>query len=91
MNLELRRKLAELDQRYAMESVVRPVVLIRTEVAVIAADLSVFRKQAQRWHTIYWNPLLKQFDPIRCGRCGARLRRGLYEPGGRTACPACSD
>ena len=71
VNLELRRKLAELDQRYAMESVVRPVVLIRTEVAVIAADLSVFRKQAQRWHTIYWNPLLKQFDPIRCGRCGA--------------------
>ncbi len=92
VNLELRRKLAELDQRYAMESVVRPVVLIRTEVAVIAADLSVFRKQAQRWHTIYWNPLLKQFDPIRCGRCGAGAFAVAFtnqevEP----RCPACSD
>ena len=70
VNLELRRKLAELDERYAMEAALRPVVLIRTEAPVLAVDLSVFRKQAHKKHTVYWNPLLKQFDPLACSRCG---------------------
>ena len=70
VNLELRRKLAELDERYAMEATLRPVILVRTEVPVLAVDLSVFRKQAHRKHTVYWNPLLKQFEPLRCSGCG---------------------
>ena len=70
VNLELRRKLAELDERYAMEATLRPVILIRMKVPVLAVDLSVFRKQAHRKHTVYWNPLLKQFEPLRCSGCG---------------------
>jgi hypothetical protein len=70
VDLELRRKLGELDERYAMEATLRPVVLVRTEVPVLAVDLSVFRKQAHKTHTIYWNPLLKQFEPLCCGGCG---------------------
>jgi hypothetical protein len=70
VNLELRRKLAELDERYAIAAKLRPVILIRTEVPVLAVDLSVFRKQAQKKHTIYWNPLLKHFEPLACSRCG---------------------
>ena len=31
VELELRRKLAELDERYAIEATLRPLVLIRTE------------------------------------------------------------
>ena len=45
-------------------------ILVRTEVPVLAVDLSVFRKQAHRKHTVYWNPLLKQFEPFRCSSCG---------------------
>jgi len=70
VELELRRKLSELDERYAMTASVRPVLLIRTETPALAVDLSVVRKQAHRIHTIYWNPLLKQFEPLRCARCG---------------------
>ena len=70
VNLELRRKVAELDERYAMAATVCPVILIRTEVPVLAVDLSVFRKQAHKMHTVYWNPLLKQFEPLRCSGCG---------------------
>ena len=72
VHLELRRKLAELDERYAMEAALRPVVLVRTEVPVLAVDLSVFRKQSHKMHTVYWNPLLKQFEPFRCSRCGEK-------------------
>ncbi len=70
VTLELRRKLAELDDRYRMEARLLPVVLVRVEVPVVAVDLSVFRKQAVRVHTLYWNPLLKQFEPLPCGCCG---------------------
>ena len=70
VNLELRRKVAELDERYAIAATMRPVILIRTEVPVLAVDLLVFRKQAHKMHTVYWNPLLKQFEPLRCSGCG---------------------
>ena len=69
VELELRRKLGELDERYAMQATLRPIVLLRTEVPVLAVDLAVFRKRAHRKHTVYWNPLLKQFEPLLCSRC----------------------
>ncbi|OHB85953.1 MAG: hypothetical protein A2V98_03850 [Planctomycetes bacterium RBG_16_64_12] len=70
VDLELRRKLSELDERYAIDATLLPVALVRTEVPVLVVDLSVFRKQADKMHRIYWNPLLKQFDPMACSRCG---------------------
>jgi hypothetical protein len=70
VELELRRKLVELDERYAMTATVIPVVLVRTETPVMAIDLSVHRKQAHKVHTVHWNPYLKQLEPMRCGGCG---------------------
>jgi len=69
VDLELRRKLIELDQRYAMEATLRPLVLIRTEIPVMRIRLEVIRKQSQRFHDVYWNPLLKHFEPLPCSRC----------------------
>jgi hypothetical protein len=70
VDLELRRKLAELDERYAMEATLEPLVLVRTEIPVMVADLMVQRKRARRKHIVYWNPLLKQIEPLCCSRCG---------------------
>ncbi|NQU22654.1 MAG: hypothetical protein HQ567_15365, partial [Candidatus Nealsonbacteria bacterium] len=70
VKLELRRKLIELDERYATELTLEPIVLSRMEIPALAVDLSVQRKRAQRRHTVYWNPLLKQLEPICCSRCG---------------------
>jgi hypothetical protein len=70
VDLELRRKLAELDERYAMEATLEPLVLVRTEIPVMAVDLLVQRKRARRRHVVYWNPLLKQIEPLCCTRCG---------------------
>jgi len=70
VDLELRRKLAELEERYAMEAVLEPLVLVRTELPVLAIDLLVQRRRARRTHAVYWNPLLKQLEPMRCSRCG---------------------
>jgi hypothetical protein len=70
VDLELRRKLAELDERYAMQATLAPVVVLRTQVTVVAVELSVFRKQAHAMRRAFWNPLLKQLEPIACSRCG---------------------
>jgi hypothetical protein len=70
VDLELRRKLAELDERYAMQATLAPVVVLRTQVTVMAVELSVFRKQAHAMRRAFWNPLLKQLEPIACSRCG---------------------
>lgn len=69
VDLELRRKLSELDERYAMEAVVRPTILIRTTVPTLAVELTVQRKQALRRHVIFWNPLTKSFEPLACSTC----------------------
>lgn len=76
VQLELRRKLAELDERYAITVQLRPILVVRTELPVLAVDLSVCRKQAQRLHTVYWNPLLRQFEPMACSQCG----EGTFAP-----------
>lgn len=71
VDLELRRKLSELDERYAMEAVVRPTILIRTTVPVLAIELTVQRKLATRQHVVFWNPLTKSFEPMACSGCHA--------------------
>jgi len=70
VTLELRRKLAELVERYAIEATLRPLVVIQTELPVLEVRLMVHRKKAAREHTTFWNPLTKVFDPIRCSACG---------------------
>ena len=70
VELELRRKLAELDERYAVNATLEPLVLIRTSIPALAVGLSVHRKRAVRKHTVYWNAILKQLEPMCCSRCG---------------------
>ena len=77
VQLELHRKLIELDDRYATTATLSPVILIRNETPVLAVDLNVQRKQAHKTHTIYWNPLVKQFDPMVCGDLPGELLQCL--------------
>ncbi len=71
VDLELRRKLNELDERYVMEAILRPIILIRTSVPTLAVELNVQRKQAARRHTVFWNSVTKTFEPFLCSRCQA--------------------
>jgi hypothetical protein len=91
VDLELRRKLAELNERYAMEAVMEPLVLVRTEVPVLAIDLLVQRKRARRMHPVYWNPLLKQLEPMRCSQCGnGSFSLAFTDDDVEPLCAACS-
>lgn len=70
VQLELRRKLAELEDRYAVAATIQPLALIRVRIPAMVVPLIVHRRQARREHLIYWNPMLKQFEAMPCRRCG---------------------
>jgi hypothetical protein len=70
VQLELRRKLAELDERYACRVDLTPLALVRIDCPALAVKCHVFRRAAAKMHTIYWNPLTKELEPLCCSRCG---------------------
>ncbi|MFV2070697.1 MAG: hypothetical protein ACC645_27320, partial [Pirellulales bacterium] len=41
------------------------------EIPTLAVDLLVFRKRARKTHTVFWNAVLKQFEPFGCVNCSA--------------------
>ena len=71
VQLELRRKLLELDERYALRVTLTPLALIRLDCPVLAIHCDVARKSARRPLTLFWNALAKALEPVACSRCGA--------------------
>jgi hypothetical protein len=69
VDLELRRKLVELSENYAMRAELRPVVLARIRLPALVVPIVIQRKQASRDYHLYWNSLLKSFEPLACSRC----------------------
>ena len=70
IKLELQRKLAELDERYAFDAFLVPVALAEFHVPGLAIDVNIQRKTAVRTFRMIWNGLLKRIEPLRCSRCG---------------------
>ncbi|MBU2573593.1 MAG: hypothetical protein KKH28_05905 [Elusimicrobia bacterium] len=90
VELELRRKTAELDERYAVKAVITPHLLVRLDMPVLAVKCEVFRRQAGRVHIIYWNPLTKALEPLRCSGCGEGIFSVYFsENDVRPLCAAC--
>ncbi len=73
VELELRRKTLELDERYQMGVQLTPLTLTRIELPVLAVECDVLRKQAKRSLDLYWNPLLTALEPMACGNCCASV------------------
>jgi hypothetical protein len=69
VDLELRRKLAELNENYALRAELRPVVVARVRLPALVVPVVIQRKQAIRDYRLYWNALLKKFEPLSCSRC----------------------
>jgi hypothetical protein len=69
VDLELRRKLAELNENYALRAELSPVVLARVRLPALVVPVVIQRKQAVRPYRLYWNSLLKKFEPLSCSRC----------------------
>jgi hypothetical protein len=70
VELELRRKLAEVDERYDCRLDLTPLVVVRTECPALAVQCHVQRRSTGRTISIYWNALTKSLEPLACSRCG---------------------
>jgi len=70
VELELRRKLAELDERYACRLDLTPLALVRTDCPALAVRCHVLRRSAGRTIPVFWNALTKELEPLCCSRCG---------------------
>ncbi|MFO0868895.1 MAG: hypothetical protein U0935_08070 [Pirellulales bacterium] len=71
VDLELRRKLAELTERYAFVAQLRPLTLARVRIPVLRIPVVIQRKRAIRRYEIYWNSVLKRLEPLSCIQCHA--------------------
>ena len=60
MDLELRRKLAELGENYALRAELRPVVVARVRLPALVVPVVIQRKQAIRDYRLYWNSLVEE-------------------------------
>jgi hypothetical protein len=69
VELELRRKLAEIQENYALRASIRPVAVVRVRLPLLVVPVVIQRKQAIRRYRLYWNSLLKKFEPLACSRC----------------------
>jgi hypothetical protein len=70
IKLELQRKLAELDERYAFDAALIPVALAEFQIPGLTIDVTIQRKAAFRTFRLIWNGLLKRLEPLRCSSCG---------------------
>jgi len=70
VQLELRRKLAELEERYACRLELAPLALVRIDCPALAVQCRVQRRSAVRHYRLHWNPLSKDLEPLCCSHCG---------------------
>ncbi len=69
VRLELQRKLSELEERYAISGVLRPIAMAEFRIPAVAIDVEIQRKAARRVFRLYWNAMLRQMEPVSCSRC----------------------
>lgn len=90
VELELRRKLAELDERYACRLDLTPLALVRTNCPALEVRCHVLRRSAARTIPIFWNALAKELEPLCCSRCGvSTFTLAFSDDKLATRCAAC--
>ncbi len=92
VDLELRRKLAELNENHALQAEIRPVALARVRLPALVVPVTIQRKQSTREYKLYWNSLLKVFEPLACSRCGgATFQATFVNETVAVLCARCAD
>lgn len=92
VDLELRRKLAELNENYALRAVLQPLILARVRLPALVVPVAIQRKQAIRTYRLYWNVLMRKFEPLACSRClGPTFSAAFADETVDLLCPACHE
>lgn len=88
---ELRAKTRDLEEKYAVRVHVSLVSLLYLELRVLMTLVSYQRRQSFRELALFWNPLLKEWEPLACEACGENtFAFSLCDERQHAACAACS-
>jgi hypothetical protein len=69
VQLELKRKLLELDERFSASATLRPIAVAECLIPSSVIDLEIQRKTARRTFRLFWNGLLRKLEPFPCSMC----------------------
>lgn len=90
VQLELRRKFAELEERYAFRLDLAPLAVVQLDCPVLLVHCHVQRKTAARVHEVFWNAVGKELEPMACHKCGQSTFAVAFSDDDVVAlCPAC--
>ena len=70
VKLELKRKLSELDERFAIAGSLRPIAIAECQIPSSVIELEIQRKALKRVFRVYWNGLTRKLEPLACSICG---------------------
>lgn len=70
VELELQRKLDELIERYTIRAELTPIAVVRCSVPALEIPVRIQRLKAIGTRNVYWNSLLRKFEPLICDQCG---------------------
>jgi hypothetical protein len=88
---ELKLKIRDLEDKYAVRVQVTFVSLLYVELPVLTARVSYQRRQAFRELDFFWNPLLKEWEALACEACGENtFAFSLCDEWQHVACASCS-
>lgn len=90
VDVEMRRRLLELDERYALRLRLDPVALVELDMPVLEVELEVLRRPARGSVRVYWNPLRKELEPLACAGCGRNIKVVRFDEDLRALCPTCA-
>jgi len=91
VDLELGRKLDEVDERHRLRVRVQPVALLRLELPAWTVDITVQRRTAVRQVRLWWNPIAGGLELPVCAACGADSRAFMArDTDAAMVCRACA-
>ncbi|MBD3336201.1 MAG: hypothetical protein GF355_11860 [Candidatus Eisenbacteria bacterium] len=86
---EYRRKLRDLDIRYALRVSLKPAAVMQIDMPVLRATYGLRFRREERNLPITWNPLLGRLEAIACDDCGRGSFEIAVDDGLRARCPGC--
>lgn len=91
IRIELRKKLIDQRERYAIKTAVQWLNAMRVYLDVIVTVYEVQRKTKTREVLLLWNPLKKGFEDLSCESCGTDLRSfWMCDEVPHILCPQCN-
>ena len=90
VDVELQRRLMELEERYALRLRLDPVALVELEMPALEVELEVSRRPERGSVRVYWNPLRKELEPLACAGCGANITVVRFDEELRPLCTGCA-